>query len=90
MIAVDYYGALSDPVVTDYYPLSHEGYAGTAAARRLAGIASLAGATDAMQHDDMGDICAAMQRGRKPVYVQYRKDGKFYRILSLEFDVVEH
>ena len=89
MIAVDYYGALSDPVVTDYYPLSHEGYAGTAAAQRLAVIANHAGAVDAMQHDDMGAICAAMQRGRKPSHVHYKKDGKFYRILSLDFDVIE-
>ena len=85
MIAVDYYGGISDPVITEYFTILHEGYAGSAATQRLATIASQCGAISAMQHSALGDICAVMQTGRKPDQISYKKDGKYYRVLRREF-----
>jgi DNA repair protein RadD len=85
MIAVDYYGGISDPVITEYFTILHEGYAGSAATQRLATIASQCGAISAMQHSALSDICAVMQTGRKPDQISYKKDGKYYRVLRREF-----
>jgi len=85
MIAVDYYGGLSDPVITEYFTILHDGYAGSAATQRLATIASACGAVGAMQHSQIDEICAAMQTGRKPHQISYKKDGKFFRVMRREF-----
>jgi DNA repair protein RadD len=85
MIAVDYYGYLSDPVVTEYFTILHDGYSGTAAAQKLASIATQSGAVNALKHDDLGSICAELKFGRKPQLISYKKDGKFFRVTKREF-----
>lgn len=85
MIAVDYYGTLSDPVVTEYFTILHDGYSGETAAQKLASIAAKSGAVTALKHDDLGSICAELNIGRKPQLVSYKKDGKFYRVTRREF-----
>lgn len=85
MIAVDYYGGLSDPVITEYFTIWHDGYAGSAATQKLATIASQCGAMSAISHDDLNHICSAMQKGRKPAQISYKKDGKYFRVLRREF-----
>jgi DNA repair protein RadD len=85
MIAVDYYGGISDPVITEYFTILHEGYAGSAAMQKLASIANRCGAVTAMQESKLTDICAALQVGRKPRQISYKKDGKYYRVMRREF-----
>jgi DNA repair protein RadD len=85
MIAVDYYGAFSDPVVTEYFTILHDGYSGATAAQKLAAIAAKSGAVNALKHDDLGSICAELNFGRKPQLVSYKKDGKFFRVTRREF-----
>jgi len=85
MIAVDYYGTLSDPVVTEYFTILHDGYSGETAAQKLASIAARSGAVNALKHDDLGSICAELNFGRKPQLVSYKKDGKFFRVTRREF-----
>lgn len=85
MIAVDYYGGLSDPIITEYFTILHEGYAGAAAVQRLSSIASQCGALSAMQHSELDDICAELGKGRKPSEISYKKDGKYFRVMRREF-----
>jgi DNA repair protein RadD len=85
MIAVDYYGGLSDPVITEYFPITHDGYAGTAAAQKLAAIANRCGAASAMSCSDLDDICRGMQMGDKPKKINYKKDGKYFRVTRRDF-----
>jgi hypothetical protein len=85
MVALDYYGGISDPIVTEYFLLLHEGYAGSASIQKLATIASQCGAVSAMQHSDLEDICSEMNRGRKPDRIHYKKDGKYFRVMRREF-----
>jgi DNA repair protein RadD len=85
MIALDYYGGISDPIITEYFTILHEGYSGTAAVQRLSTIASQCGAVLAMQRLELEDICDEMNKGRKPDKISYKKDGKYFRVTRREF-----
>ena len=85
MIAVDYYGGISDPIVTEYFTILHDGYAGSAAIQRLATIAIGSGCSHAIRNNDLKDICSEMQTGRKPHTIHYKKDGKYFRVTRREF-----
>lgn len=85
MIAVDYYGGISDPIITEYFTILHGGYSGTAAVQRLSTIAIQCGAVSAMQHSEIDDICAEINKGRKPDEISYKKDGKYFRVTRREF-----
>lgn len=80
MLKVTYYGALSDPSVTEYFTVLHEGYAGMKA---LASIQDIAVKSYAMvgRIDDLEDSAAALTDGTPPATIDYRKDGKFYRVI---------
>ncbi len=80
MLAVTYYGALSDPSVTEYFPVLHEGYAGDKAMRMIAKIGMDAGADfDAEGLEAMADT---MNASAQPDTIEYRMDGKFHRIVK--------
>lgn len=81
MLAVTYYGALSDPSVVEYLTVLHDGYAGAKAMRLLNNIGgharvSFAGAKSL---DDWAD---RLNVGGCPSEIEYRKDGKFYRVMK--------
>jgi len=80
MLAVTYYGALSDPSVVEYLTVLHEGYAGAKAMRLLTKIADHAGVSfaGAKSLDDWAD---RLNVGACPSEIEYRKDGKFYRVM---------
>lgn len=82
MLAVTYYGALSDKPITEYFPVTHGGYAGQKAARAMSEIAMSAEANRAMQLDGLDDIAGAMNESTPPSELEYRKDGKYYRVMS--------
>ena len=85
MVAVDYYGGISDPIVTEYFTILHDGYAGSAAVQRLATIAAACGCTHALRNNDLNDLCFEIQQGRKPQQIHYKKDGKYFRVTRREF-----
>jgi len=85
MIAVNYYGGISDPIITEYFTILHEGYSGTAAVQSLSAIASQCGAVSAMKNSDIDEICYEMNMGRKPERIRYKKDGKYFRVTRREF-----
>ena len=84
MLAVTYYGALSDQPVTEYFPVTHDGYAGEKARRNIAHLARESGVLDLSE--DLDAMAKAMSRGRAPAMVEFKKDGKFYRVIERSFE----
>jgi DNA repair protein RadD len=85
MIAVDYYGGLSDPLITEFFTILHDGYAGQRAMQNLASIAAQCNALDAVRSDDLAQIAARLSAGRLPKMIEYKKDGKYFRVTKRIF-----
>lgn len=83
MLAVTYYGGLSDVPVTEYLPVMHDGYAGQKAAQNFITIARSAGVHTSAQGLD--EAVASMKGSHPPSLVEYKKDGKFYRVIRREW-----
>lgn len=90
MLAVTYYGALSDAPVTEYLCVLHDGYAGEKARRLFLDIkkksTNLVGVvTDAniiTPDDDLIKYAHILQSiGTPPSSIEYTKDGKFFRVM---------
>lgn len=84
MLAVSYYGDLSDPSVAEYMPVTHDGYAGQKAVASVVTIAKNAGVRFEAG-DDLQDWADALNEGRHPVAIKYKRDGKYYRVLKREW-----
>ena len=87
MLAVTYYGALSDAPVTEYLPILHPGYAGDKAMRGFIHMAEQSGAVlgELMQQDPadaLPAIAHSMTQSKPPTSIEYRMDGKFHRVLN--------
>lgn len=87
MIACTYYGALSDRPVTEYLPVLHDGYAGQKAMRQLMTMANSSGAhlADAAHmegSEGLEYLSVQMSNSKPPTSIEYRLDGKFYRVLK--------
>lgn len=87
MLAVSYYGGLSDPSVTEYLPLMHQGFAGDKAWRTLTVLANSAGVKFADQ--GLEELASAMNGGVPPSSIEYRMDGKYHRIMKRKWDYAE-
>lgn len=81
MLKVTYYGALSDPPVTEYFTVLHDGYAGEKAIRMIRFIADKAHAP-LPANPTLEDGAEILTLGVPPATINYRKDGKFYRVLK--------
>jgi DNA repair protein RadD len=80
MIKVQYHSKLlSDPNISEYFPITHDGFAGQKARRMLAEIASNAGVKTFELHD-IEEICQVMNGGIRPNEISYKKEGKFYKV----------
>lgn len=89
MLAVTYYGALSDAPVSEYLTIRHEGYAGDKAVGLLCTIATKAGLPmhqilhDAsVTNDDLQPLADKLNTAKPPSILTYKKDGKFHRVLT--------
>jgi DNA repair protein RadD len=84
MLAVTYYGDLSDAAVTEYLPILHDGYAGQKAMQSMLTIASRAGASLADHAADPGldRLAETLNGGAPPATIKYKVDGKFFRVLE--------
>lgn len=80
MLQVSYYGGLTDPVVTEYMPVLHEGYAGEKARRQVISIAVKSGATDLSE--DLTEMANAMNESTPPAILKFKRDGKFHRVIE--------
>ena len=89
MLAVTYYGALSDPPVTEYLTVTHEGTAGHRAIAQLMYMARNAGVDTDQFAETLDEVAETMNNGEPPKLVEFRKDGKFYRVLRREWNNAE-
>ena len=81
MLAVTYYGALSDKPITEYLPINHEGYAGQRALESLI-VAKRRSNAPNTEESSLDGIADAMNRGVAPTTITYKQDGKFFRVLT--------
>lgn len=81
MLRCTYYGLLSDKPVTEYFCVTHTGYAGDKAARAVGAIAYRAGVGDIVDIDLL-QAATALTAGTPPASIEYKKDGNFYRVLD--------
>lgn len=87
MLSCTYYGALSDRPITEYFPVTHGGYAGTKAIKSLSDIAKSSHAdfnfpqeTDVTESIDK--FAVLMNKAKSPMIINYSTDGKFHRVIS--------
>jgi DNA repair protein RadD len=83
MLAVTYYGALSDPSITEYFAILHEGYAGQKALQTLIRLATSAGLHDGgLNVQTLDEAVANLNTTNAPDSIEFKKDGKYYRVLK--------
>lgn len=78
MLSCTFYGALSDPSVTCYHVIDHEGYAGEKARREVATIAHKAGA--ALPDNNMAEMARLLNLGKPPSAIKFKRNGKFFDV----------
>jgi len=81
MLAVTYYGALSDMPITEYLTVLHDGYAAEKAMRLLLTMSKNGGAS-LVNIVGLENITQAMNNAQPPALIEFKKDGKFYRVLQ--------
>ena len=82
MLSVTYYGGLSDPPVTEYLAVTHDGYAGEKARRLLADMTYSAGVALDYGLADLHDMAQALTEGNPPAKIEYKKEGKFFTVMN--------
>jgi DNA repair protein RadD len=83
MLACTYYGGLSDAPITEYLAVAHDGYAGDKSMRLLCSMASSAKVPMQLTPDvELMDVADLMNLGAPPAGIEYKKDGKFFRVLK--------
>lgn len=82
MLCSTYYGSLSDKPVSEYWPIMNDGYAGQRSRSQLAQIAQQAGSVINYAVSDLEDIAASMNAGQPPLSIEFKLDGKFYRVIK--------
>jgi DNA repair protein RadD len=86
MLACTYYGSLSDKPVSEYWPIMNDGYAGQRSRGQLAQVAQQAGSVIDYGASDLEDIAASMNAGKPPRFIEFKLDGKFYRVLKRSWE----
>jgi DNA repair protein RadD len=91
MLACTYYGDLSDKPITEYLPVLHDGYAGQRAMQQLftmaaSSRANLAPAYTLQDEDSLNYISTEMSNSEPPKLIEYRKDGKFFRVIKRNWE----
>jgi len=77
MLRVRYYGGLSDPVISEYFAVTHEGYARQKA---IEGLLELAGGNP-INLTTIEAAVGSLQGLAPPDTIRYRKEGKFYKVV---------
>ena len=81
MCRITYYGALSEPPITEYLTIAHSGFAGQRAMQKLISIAENAKAFIAGVRN-IDQLCDIMNQALYPKAIQYRKNGKFFEVVN--------
>jgi len=80
MVKVKYYGGISDPVIDEYFCITHEGFTGTKARAQLQRIALSAHCQGEPNLSDMDDTALFMNTGKPPELIKYFKRGKYFEL----------
>lgn len=83
MLKLAYYGGISDPIVVEYLPVMHEGYAGEKALRLLRSF-TIHGDVYGFSSVVDVDACAESMNelAAMPVSIQYLREGKFFKVVG--------
>ena len=82
MLSLTYYGSLSDPPVTEYLAVTHDGYAGEKSRRLLADIAYKAGVVLDYGTAELHEMAQALTESQPPSHIEFRREGKFFTVLQ--------
>ena len=85
MLAATYYGGLGDPSITEYFPVTHAGYAGNKSRKALAQIFMRSNYGLPETLDDLDLVADILTRLTPPVAISYTRDGKYYRVTGKEW-----
>jgi DNA repair protein RadD len=86
MLAVAYYGGLSDNPVTEYFAITHDGYAGQKALQKLANVASQAQVKEGgLNVETLEDMALNLTEATPPTMIKYVKKGKFNEVLERQW-----
>ena len=86
MVLVTYYSGLSGPSITEYFAVTHDGYAGAKARAALMSVVRSAGLNpDLVSLDNMSELAQYLNTGAHPAAIKYNKNGKFYDIQYRHF-----
>jgi DNA repair protein RadD len=81
MLAVTYYGGLTDKPIKEYFPVTHTGYAGEKALQQISMIANKA-AISFTPGTGLEHWAEVLTLGQHPAMIQYRMDGKYHRVVK--------
>lgn len=81
MLAVTYYGNWTEKPITEYFPVTHVGYAGEKALRQVGIIASKAGVSFT-PGGELLDWVGDLNLGEPPKIIKYTMDGKYHRVIN--------
>ena len=81
MLSLTYYGGLSDPPVTEYLSIMHDGYAGQKSRRLLADIAYKSKSKLTYLMLDLHDMARILTEGQPPSAIEFKREGKFFSII---------
>tara|TARA_R110000868_G_C10884896_1_gene763221 strand:- start:30 stop:1631 length:1602 start_codon:yes stop_codon:yes gene_type:complete len=85
MLAVSYYGDLTDPPITEYFPVTHDGYAGRKALQSVLDMGRASGIEfGSSSHIESMEDCVYLfdTKSSPPKTIEYKRDGKFFRVLK--------
>jgi DNA repair protein RadD len=85
MLAVTYYGGLTDPPITEYLPILNQGYAGQKSWQLLHDIGNQADATlwgINEAQSPLTYLITEMNAATPPKMISYQRDGKFYKVMK--------
>ena len=86
MLAVIYYGGLSDPPLTEYFGVLHEGYAGTKSTHLMMTLAHKSGVKMSdLVGVDLDTAVELLNNGNPPTKIICRRDGKYHRIIRRDW-----
>jgi DNA repair protein RadD len=87
LLAVTYYGGLSDAPITEYLPILHEGYAGQRAMSQLVSMANSASIVPGgLNVQTMIEMVQNLNNATPPKLIEFRKDGKFFRVMKRSWE----
>lgn len=83
MLSVTYYGGLSDPTITEYHPILHDGYIGQKAMEKLTMIAEQGKIIQGgMNVQTLNELIGNLNKTRPPETIKLKRDGKFFRVIN--------